>query len=241
MNTDVFEELGLSNSEIKTYLTLLGLGNSSAGKILEKSELQNSVLHRALNTLIEKGLINYVLEGKRKIYQATDPENFHNFIEEKRRKFDEILPQLKARQSLSEKKEKATVYKGKRGINEVYQFLIKQKGEYNTFGSGEECANFMQMHWWNNLHTKREANNLPARQVFDRTVKPLAKHIEARKNTKIRYLDAEFASFQETVIIGDCVAITTFTENAYSFLIQDESVADGYRKHFKLLWKLAKP
>ena len=85
MNTGVFEELGLSNSEIKTYLTLLGLGSSSAGKILEKSELQNSVLHRALNTLIEKGLINYVLEEKRKIYQATDPENFHNFIEEKRR------------------------------------------------------------------------------------------------------------------------------------------------------------
>jgi sugar-specific transcriptional regulator TrmB len=240
MNTDVLEDLGLSNSEIKTYLTLLSLGSSSAGKILEKSELQNSVLHRALNSLIEKGLINYVLEGKRKIYQATNPENFHDFIEEKRRRFDEILPQLKARQSLSEKKEKATVYKGIRGIKEVYSILRETKGEYLTYGGGEECENRMETHWWMNHHRKRVDNKLPSRQVFDETVRQVGKEVKKLPLSKVKFLPADFASFQETVIVGDKIAITTFTENAYSFMIQDKSVADGYRKHFELLWKLAK-
>ena len=82
MNTEILENLGLSQSEIKTYITLLELGSSTAGPILEKSDLPNSVLHRALNSLIEKGIITHILEGKRKIYQATNPEHFYDFIEE---------------------------------------------------------------------------------------------------------------------------------------------------------------
>ena len=98
MDIEILEDLGLTQSEIKTYLTLLELGSSTAGPILEKSNLQNSVVHRALNSLIEKSLITYVLEGNRKIYQATDPENFNLFIDEKKRKFQEILPELKEKQ-----------------------------------------------------------------------------------------------------------------------------------------------
>ena len=96
MDTEILEDLGLTASETKTYLTLLELGSSSAGFILEKSRLQNSVMHRALHSLIEKGLISYVTEGKRKLYQATNPEHFIQFIEEKKQRFQKILPELKA-------------------------------------------------------------------------------------------------------------------------------------------------
>jgi sugar-specific transcriptional regulator TrmB len=40
MDTEIFEDLGLTKTEIKIYLTLLELGSSSAGKILENSKLQ---------------------------------------------------------------------------------------------------------------------------------------------------------------------------------------------------------
>jgi len=72
MDTQILEDIGLTNSEIKTYMALLELGSSTAGTILEKSRLQNSVLHRALNTLIGKGIVTYILEGKKKVYQATE-------------------------------------------------------------------------------------------------------------------------------------------------------------------------
>ena len=87
MDITILEDLGLSITEIKVYLSLLELGSSTAGPILEKSQLQNSVVHRAINTLITKGLINFILEGKRKIYQATDPENFITYIDEKKKRF----------------------------------------------------------------------------------------------------------------------------------------------------------
>ena len=241
MDISVLEDLGLTQAEIKVYITLLELGNSTAGPILDKSGLQNSVVHRALNALIEKSLINFIKEGKRKVYQATDPENFYNYIDEKKRNFDLILPELKKKQKFSKEKEKATIYKGKRGINEIYNIMINTKGkEYNTFGGGEDVANFMGLTWWRNLHAKRRANKLPSRQVFDETVRPLGKEITDMPFTKIRFLAKEFAQFQETVIVGDLVAINIFTENPYGILIKDKAVADGYRKQFEILWKKAK-
>ena len=243
MDISVLEDLGLTHAEIKVYVTLLETGSATAGLIIEKSNLQNSVVHRALNSLIEKALINYVLEGKRHIYQATRPESFFDFIENKKKRFEQLLPELKKKQNTLVNKESATIYKGTRGITEVYTVMINTKGkEYNTFGGGHQCAERMGLTWWLNMHEKRASNKLPSRQVFDETVRNIGGTEIAKKPlTKIRYISKEFAQFQETVIVGDNVAIAVFTENPYAFLIHDKFVAEGYRKHFELLWKQAKP
>ena len=60
MNIPILEELGLSNAEAKIYLTLLELGPSKTGKIIDKTKLQSSTIYHLLGTLIEKGLISYI-------------------------------------------------------------------------------------------------------------------------------------------------------------------------------------
>ena len=114
MKEDILEDLGLSKAEIKVYISLLELGSSSAGAILQKCGLQNSVTHRALNSLIEKGLISYITEGKRKTYQATSPDFFYDFIEDKKTRFELLLPELKKKQEGAEARSEAMVYKGKK-------------------------------------------------------------------------------------------------------------------------------
>ena len=241
MDTEIFKELGLSESEIKIYITLLELGSSTAGEILTKSQLQNSVVHRGLNSLIEKGLISFISEGKRRIYSAIDPENFYDFIDEKKRKFTELLPELKKKQKQINKKETASIFKGIRGIKEVYNFMINQKGkEYLTYGGGKPCAEKMGNTWWLNIHQKRISKKLKARQVFDESVKQIGKDIGLLKLTNVKFLPEEFAQFQETVIVGNYVAINVFSEEPYSFLIHDKHVAEGYKKYFEILWKRAK-
>lgn len=241
MDTSILEELGLTQAEIKVYIALLELGTSSAGLILEKSKLQNSVVHRALNSLIEKGIISFILEGKKKIYQATNPENFHDFIESKKRRFDQLLPELKKKQELTEKQTYAEVFKGKRGITQLYTTLINSGGkEYNTFGGGSEvCYEVMGETWWDSIHTKRIAKKICCRQVFDQTVRLYGDKINKRPLSHVKFLPKEHAQLQETVIVGEMVGIAIFTENPYGILIKDKAVADGYRKQFEILWKKA--
>lgn len=242
MNTEILQDLGLTNTEIKVYITLLELGASSAGTILEKSRLPNSTVHRDLNSLIEKGIINYILEGKRKIYQATDPEHFFEFIEDKKRRFQDLLPELKKKQEQKRKKENATIYRGVRGIKEVYEIMRNSKGkEYLTYGGGPPTEKLMGFTWWLNHHQKRISNKLPSRQIFDKSVKVIGgTEIEKMPLTNIKYVSGELAQFQETVIVGDYVAIAVFTENPYAFLVKDANVAEGYTKYFELLWRQAK-
>tara|TARA_Y100000310_G_scaffold334456_1_gene414266 strand:- start:38 stop:769 length:732 start_codon:yes stop_codon:yes gene_type:complete len=242
MDTTILEDLGLTNAEIKVYIALLELGSSSAGPIIDKSNLQNSVIHRSLHTLINKGLISYILEGKKKIYQATDPENFHNFIEEKRNRFDQLLPELKKKQFFAKEPQQASIYRGMRGIKEIYTILLESGGkEYNTFGGGKRVTyKVMGDTWWKNLHIKRIAKKIPARQVFDESIRKLGSYLNKKPITNIRYLSQDFEQLQETVIIGDYVAINLFTENPYGILIKDKTVVEGYKKYFELLWGKAK-
>lgn len=241
MDTSILKDLGLSQAEIKVYITLLELGESSAGKILKRSGLQNSVVHRTLNSLIEKGIINYIYEGRIRIYLATEPEYFLNYIDEKKERFKQILPELRAKQELTKDHEMASIYKGIRGIKEVYSILRNEKAkEYLSFGGGKQCEEKMGAMWWKNHHLKRIANKLPSRHVFDETVKVFGKDLTKKELSKVRYLPAEFSQFQETVIVGNLTAITIFTENAYSILIRDKSVTEGYKKYFEFLWKNAR-
>ncbi|HLC20267.1 MAG TPA: helix-turn-helix domain-containing protein [Candidatus Nanoarchaeia archaeon] len=241
MDTSVLEDLGLTGSEIKVYLSLLELGASTAGPIRDKTSLQNSVVHRALLSLINKGLISFILEAKRKLYQATEPEHFYDYIENKKQRFDQLLPELKSKQKRATHHEQASVYKGTRGIAEVYNTLLNSGAkEYLSFGGGKQCEERMGTFWWENLHTKRIKNKIKSRQVFDETVRLFGSALVKRPLSQVRYLGKEFAQFQETVIVGEYVAISVFTEKCYSFLLKDKLVADGYKKHFELLWKSAK-
>jgi sugar-specific transcriptional regulator TrmB len=242
MDVSILEELGLTGAEVKVYLALLELGTISAGRIIEKSNLQNSVVHRALNSLIEKGLISFILQGKKKIYKATNPENFRDFIENKKKRFEELLPGLKEKQKIQNNIGFGEIFKGKKGINQMYTTLLNSGGkEYNTFGGGSKVTyEVMGEKWWINLHDKRIGKKMRCRQIFDETIREYGSKLNKKPHTEIKFLPEEYSQLQETIIIGDYVGISIFTENPYGILIMDKAVAEGYRKQFELLWKLAK-
>lgn len=242
MDLEIFEELGLTKAESQVYVSLLEIGTTSAGKIIEKSSLQNSVLHRSLNSLIEKGFVTFILEGRKKIYQAVNPENFNQILKDRKKRFEKVLPELKQIQNLAEDTTGGRIFKGKRGLSEMYLTLLNSPGEeYNTFGGGSRVSHdVMGNTWWKNLHSKIKSRKIIARQVFDETIRDFGKEISKISKSQIKYLPEEFEQLQETIIRGEYVGIAIFSENPYGILIKDKSVSDGYKKQFEMLWRLAK-
>jgi len=242
MDSTILEDLGLTNAEIKVYLSLLELGNTSAGPILEKTSLQNSVVHRALHSLVNKGLIGFILEAKGRIYQASDPKNFFTYLEDKKKRLEKILPELEKKRKSSKIKKEVTTFRGRKGLNQLYMELINSGGkEYNTFGGGKRVSfDVMGETWWRNFHVKRIAKKIKSRQVFDTTIKEFGIDLGKLPYTQIKFLPQEFEQLIETIIIGDYVGIAIFTEDPYGILIHDAEAAENYRKQFEFLWKKAK-
>lgn len=67
MDITVLEDIGLSKSEVKVFVTILELGESKAGKIIEASNLQSSSVYNSINSLINKGFVSYIKKGQGKI------------------------------------------------------------------------------------------------------------------------------------------------------------------------------
>ena len=127
MDTQILEDIGLTNAEIKIYLALLELGTATAGPILDKTGLQNSVVHMTLNKLVEKGLVSSIREGKRNHYQPSNPKHIVEYINEKRERFEQILPELLNKQQISKEKPEIISFKGIKGITVLNPLEIKQK------------------------------------------------------------------------------------------------------------------
>ncbi|MBI4174537.1 MAG: BlaI/MecI/CopY family transcriptional regulator, partial [Candidatus Aenigmarchaeota archaeon] len=128
MDTRILEDIGLTNAEIKVYLALLELGSSTSGPVIEKSGLQSSVVFMTLQKLTEKGLVSSVKEGKRSHYHASNPKHIAEYINEKKEKFEEMLPQLLSRRALAKERPEALLFRGIRGIKELLYELLEAGG-----------------------------------------------------------------------------------------------------------------
>ncbi len=238
MDESILEDIGLTHAEIKVYLALLDLGSSTAGPILEKSKLHNSVVHRNLDRLIEKGLITYVLEGKRKYYQAVNPRLLIDFLEDKKKRFEDILPQLLQRQQLSKKKPQATIYQGVRGVKELLYLVIDSGShEYVGYGGPQKSDEIMGTYFWKGFHLRRKEKHINARLIFHNSLRWWGKELEKFKYTKVRYTRTDFEELTETVVCGNRVGIIIWVDNPYGFLIEEELAANSYRKFFDILWE----
>ena len=52
----LLEEIGLTRGEIKVYLTLLKLGETTTGKIIEEAQISSGKIYEILEKLIKKSI-----------------------------------------------------------------------------------------------------------------------------------------------------------------------------------------
>jgi HTH-type transcriptional regulator, sugar sensing transcriptional regulator len=240
MDTQILEDIGLSNAEIKVYLALLELGTSTAGPILEKSGLQNSVVHMTLNKLIERGFVTFVKEGKRNHYQATNPKHIIDFINEKKERFEEILPTLLLKQQQAKEKPEIITFRGIRGIKELLMELLDAGGkEHHTFGSTAKSL-MLGDAWWVSYHKKRAKRGIKAKLMFNESLAYWKAEVKYPRS-EVRYTKTGFEPLTETIIRNDKVGIIIWTDKPLGIIISQKEAANSYDQFFKIMWNAATP
>src|SRR3989344_1038426 len=239
MNTSILEDIGLTNAELKGYLALLELGNATAGPIIEKSRLQSSVVHMTLNNLVNKGFVSFVKEGQRNHYQATNPNHIIDFINEKKERFQEILPELLSKQQRAKEKPEIITFRGIKGIKDLLMELLEAVGkEHHTFGSTAKSL-MLGDAWCVNYHKKRAEKGIKAKLLFNESLA----HWKAEKKypkSEVRYTKAGFEPLTETIIRNDKIGIIIWVDKPLGAIIHQKEAAESYDKFFQLMWAVAK-
>ena len=83
MDTKPLEEIGLTKSEIKVYLALLKLGQTTAGPIVDEAKVTRSKIYDILERLKNKGLVSHIIKESTKYFSATSPTNIIEYLNKK--------------------------------------------------------------------------------------------------------------------------------------------------------------
>ncbi len=238
MEDSVLEDIGLSKGEVKAYRTLLVLGESKVGPIIEKSNMASSAVHNSINSLVEKGLVSFVKKGKIKYYQAVSPNSLLNFMDEKKKRVENVIPELESIQKHVEDKQGAEIFEGTKGVISMLNMLIedaKKGDEYLFFAvdvpeKNEEIQKFFSFY-----DAKRRGKGLITKGIAPKELKKL---FFDRKYLNMRYTEIPIIS--NTSICNNKIALFSWEEKPVGYLINSKQVSQAYKRHFNSIWKIAK-
>ena len=127
----ILEKLGLSDKEIKVYLTCLSLGPSPVRKIAEQAQINRGTTYDILRSLKELGLVSYYHQDKNQYFIAEDPSKLRDTVTHKQQQLqgvmnelDEIIPQLKSRYDDAGSKPVVKYYEGSAGLKIILRDVI---------------------------------------------------------------------------------------------------------------------
>jgi len=247
MNENLLEEIGLTRGEVKVYLTLLKLGQTTTGKIIQEAQISSGKIYEILNKLIAKGLASYIIKEKTKYFRAASPNRILDYLHEKetelKNKENELvkeLPSLLAIEKIFKKPSEVSLFTGFRGIQTAILEALQGLREKDfVFAMGiishkKEKYNLLWQRW----HKERIKRKIFCKAIFsDRNTKYYKKFKKMRR-TELRVLESLTPSAID--IMGDRTMIFTYGEEPSCLSVKNKEIAQSFKIFFETLWEIAK-
>jgi sugar-specific transcriptional regulator TrmB len=231
---EILKEIGLSESEVIIYLTLLKSGEKSVAEISQISGLHRTNIYDSLEKLKEKGFISYLLKDNKQTYRSTDPKIILSYFKEKESKIEGIIPELnKLRESIKEKVS-VEIFKGEQGIKSALRDILKEKQEVVGYNVSGQLRKFLPK-FAEYYFIEQEKHRIKHKFIYTSgTPKPPNRYYE------IKILGKEYAGHTITLCYKDKIINLIWEPEMIAIMTKSMELAEDYKKHFALLWKIAK-
>ena len=237
------ESIGLTEGECQVYEALVCLGVSRTGSIVKKASISSSKVYEVLQRLMQKGLVSFIIKNGVRYYDATPPERLLDFLEEKRAEITasemlvkKTIPEIRLKRD-SDEHASTIVYTGKQGPKIVlHEILEAGKKGLPNFGFGTDADPYVEHFPQVLTQFIKEASKykFKTRLIFAKGF--TSPNIKA----EIRYLPMEYFPPVRTMMYGNKVAIINFSKPITTIIMESAEIADSYKKHFAVLWKIAR-
>ncbi|MBI2971002.1 MAG: hypothetical protein HYY37_01130 [Candidatus Aenigmarchaeota archaeon] len=239
---DLMGEIGLTKNEAKIYLNLLRSGSSRAGRITEATGIHRRNVYDALERLMQKGLVSFVTMNSRKLFHATEPERLLQIVEEQKKSIEESRRRLeKEIHKLKPHRREhgdVKVFKGREGIKTVFEDILAAGENYAGYGPGEQIEKVLRFYMPGYVR-RRMKKNIKPKLIYNESAHN--RRYTSNPMLECRFLPDEFSSHAALRIYGSKVAIILFSEDEpLAIVIENKSIAEGYRKYFNVMWNAAK-
>lgn len=234
VKTEKLKEIGLTDSEVKIYLSLLKLGEATVVEISKSSGLHRTNIYDSLEKLKEKGFISYLSKENKQFFRATNPESIQNYLREKEESIALLITELKALQFIDKDKVIVEVFKGEQGIKSVLRDILTEKKEVLGYSVTGQLRKYLPK--FADYYFREQAKHKILHKFIytSGSVRPPSSYYE------IRYLPKEFTSLTIRLSYGENVVDLIYEPELTAIKIHSKQLAENFKKHFELLWKIAK-
>lgn len=235
----LLKELGLTNNEVEVYLKLLMSGSVTVNVLAERTGLHRQACYDALDRLLEKGFVNFVLKDNKKHFQALPPGQLLSYIEEMKNRVYDLLPRLEKIAEAPKETTRVEVYKGKNALRVVLRDVLRtlkaSGGMQLSVGIDEN--KYIE---YDKAAIEKYISDMRKFGLRERllTVKG-AKTMFSGPQSEYRFLPKRFFNPNSTLIYGEKVVFLIFAVPLYAIVIESKEIADANRKQFNLLWRIA--
>lgn len=233
---EALRDIGFTEGESRVYLALLKLGPSTVNEISKETNQHRTTIYDFIEKLQQKGVVSSVKKGNVAYYKAADPENLKEYMKEKENKLNSVLPELKKLAEFSKDEISVEVYKGVEGFKAVLNDRLREGGDFYAFGVDESL--FKERFRTIMEQFFRKEKELNQKEFL--LTKESAKFVYPYKHVKYRYIPDEYFDPTPYACYGKDRIYFHIWKPFTVILIKNKELADTYKKHFKLLWKMAK-
>lgn len=244
---EALRKIGLTEGEIKVYLSLLELGSTTSGKITKKCGISGSKVYEVLDRLMKKGLASSIIKNEVTYFESASPERILDYLEEKEKAIEKdkasiqkIIPQLLLKQKEAQKSV-AKIFTGWDGLKTANEDIIK------TLKKGEEWLSMgltEQPKSWEIYFTKKQEirakKGIILKHLLNEKYKSLYNERKTLSHTQFRFLPKEFEMPSSIEIYANKIIIFILSKkDPMAILIESNAVASSFRKYFYALWGAA--
>lgn len=239
MDKDILRKIGLTDSEIEIYLDLIKHEESLASETALRVKLSRTYVYDAIQNLIEKGLISYVIKNGRKYFKALDVGKLLEYLDDKtkeienqRKEIFSIIKELKNMKKSTKEKPIVDVLEGAEGLKTMLNDIVKQKKDVYGWGASNRVRDYVPDWYVDRYIKEKDKLGIKTKQLYSEGTLPLEGPGYINKK-----ISKDFSSPVTFGTYGDRIMILFWSQIPIQVRIINKDIAKSFRDYFEFLWK----
>lgn len=238
----VIECAGYTKNEARVYLAALELGEGTVTDIADKSGLPRTTCLHAIRTLQERGLLNYYVRQRRKIWVAENPQRLISRVEEQESLLKNALPRLQSMLHASGARAGVRVFRGLKETKYIFDDIIETKHHVRSITAVELMLSLFD-DIFRDFIARRHMNHLRVQLLTNPS--PFVEYLRERDEEELRQtriLPEGITLTNATFIYGGKTAIVSLSKSLPSGIIIDDAAFSATQEDiFRYLWEKSTP
>jgi len=234
----LFKPLGLNDSEIAIYLLSLEIGPAQPQALAKQSGFSRPATYQAIEQLVNKGLMSYVLKGKRNVYAAEPPERILHFgqtrLKELEIKVKEIAENIEELNALR-KGDKPSIkfFEGTNGIKSILSDLAANEPEMTyEITNINAVKKVFSTNELQSAHKIMEKAKGKGKAFLSGEISYVRNGVDAR-----RLSEKEYPFEGDVLLYGNKAALVSYKDKVVGVVIENEEIVKTLKALFTIAWQ----